>query len=111
MKNKKMKIDLDIYINALFNRIVPYLTVYSVDIINTANNETAFPKLIRVFEECFEMKFQEGFLLEYLNLQIFQFPLGFSVDQNDHIMELVNKWFTSGKIRKIDTSFRTESTP
>ena len=69
------------------------LTVPTDGAIDTTNNETAFPELTRVFNEHFEMKLQEGSVLEYLNFRIFQSPLGFSVDQTDHIMELVNEWF------------------
>ena len=45
----------------------------------------------------------------YLDLRIFQSPLGFSVDQTDHIMELVNEWFPTGKFRNIDTLFRKDA--
>ena len=67
-----------------------YLTVSTDDILIAANNDTAFPEITRVFEEHFEIKVQEGSVLKYLNLRIFQSPLGFNVDQTDHIMELVN---------------------
>ena len=56
------------------------------------------------------MKFQEGSVLKYLTFRIYQSPLGFSVDQTDHIMELVNDWFPNGKFRKVDTPFRTDYT-
>ena len=49
-------------------------------------------------------------ILKYTNLQIFQSPLGFSVDQTDHITELVNEWFPNGKFRKFDINFSTDST-
>ena len=55
------------------------------------------------------MKVQEGSVLKYLNFRIFQSPLGFSTYQTDHIMELVNEWFPTGKFRNDDTPFRTES--
>ena len=55
------------------------------------------------------MKLQEGSFLNYLNFQIFQSPLGFSVDQTDHIMELVNEWLPTGKFRKFDTHFIADS--
>ena len=67
-----------------------YLKVSIDDVVNPTNNETVFTKLRRVIEEYFEIKVQEVPLLEYLNFRIFQSPLGFIVDQNDHIMELVN---------------------
>ena len=56
------------------------------------------------------MKSQEGYFLKYLDLLIFQYPLGFSVDQNDHIVELVNEWFQTGKCIKVDTPFSKDST-
>ena len=64
--------------------------VSAVDALNTTNNETFFPELIIFFEEDFEIKVQEGSVLEYLNLRVFQYPLGFSVDHTYHIIELVN---------------------
>ena len=56
------------------------------------------------------MEVQEGSVLKYLKFRIFQYPLGFSVDQTDHIMELVNGWYPDGIFRKIDTTFRTDYT-
>ena len=56
------------------------------------------------------MKAQEGSVLKYLNSRIFQSLLGFSVNHTYHIMELVNKWFPTRKLRKFDTTFRTDST-
>ena len=55
------------------------------------------------------MKIQEGSVLKYLKLRIFQSPLGSSVNQTDHIMELVNELFPTGKFRNFDTDFRTDS--
>ena len=53
------------------------------------------------------MKFQEGSVLKYPNLRIYQSLLGFIVDQNDIIMEVVNEWFQNGKFIKVGTTFRT----
>ena len=44
-----------------------YITVYIDDILNTTNNETPFPELIKVFEYAFEIKAQEGYILKYFN--------------------------------------------
>ena len=55
------------------------------------------------------MKVQEGSVLKYLNFRSFQSTLTFSIDQTDHITELVNEWFPTGKFRKVDTPFRTDS--
>ena len=55
------------------------------------------------------MKLQEGSVLKYLNFGICQSPIGLSVDQTDHIMELVNEWFPTVKLRKVDTHFSTDS--
>ena len=99
-----------IYIKVFSRGTVSYLTVSASDVLNTANNETAFPELTRFFEEHFEMKFQEGSVLKYLHLRIFQHTLGFNVYQTYHIMELVNQWFPNGKFRRVDTPFRKYST-
>ena len=87
---KNITIDHSIYIKVFTDDTVSYLTVSTDDVLNTTNNENAFPELKRVFKEDFEMKVQEGSVLKYLNFRIFQSPLGFSVDQTDHITELVN---------------------
>ena len=87
-----------------------YLTVFTNDVLNTTNYETWFTELRIFFEEYFDIKFQEGYFLKYLNLRICQSPLGFSVYQTYTIMELVNEWFPTGKFRKFDTPFRADST-
>ena len=38
-----------------------------------------------------------------------QYPLGFSIDQIDHIMELVNEELPAEKYRKVDTPFWMDS--
>ena len=50
------------------------------------------------------MKSQEVYVLNDLNLRIFQSTLGFSVDKTDKIMELVNDFFPTGNFRKFDTT-------
>ena len=55
------------------------------------------------------MKVQELSIIKYLNLRIFQSPLGFIVDQTDHIMELVNAWFQTEIFIKVDTPFSIDS--
>ena len=55
------------------------------------------------------MKVQEGSVIKYLNFRSFQSPLGFIIDHTDHIMELFNEWFPTGKFRNVDTPFRTDS--
>ena len=87
-----------------------HLKVSTDDVINTTNNETSFPELRRFFEEAFKIKFQEGYVLKYLNLRILQSPLDLSVDQNINIMELVNEWFPTEIFIKLDTTFRTKFT-
>ena len=109
LKYKKSIIDHAIYIKFFTDGTVSYLTVSTYDVLNNINNDTAFPELTIFLKEHFDMKLQEGSVLKYLNFLIFRSPLGFSVDQNYHTMELVNEWFTTGKLRKVDTPFRTDS--
>ena len=90
IKYKKSTSDNDIYIKVFTYGTVSYLTISTDDVLNTTNNETALPELTIVFEEKIEMKVQEGSVLKYSNIRILQYPLGFSVDQTDHIMELAN---------------------
>ena len=86
-----------------------YITVSTDDVLNTNNNEHAFPELTRVFKEHFDMKVKEGSFLKYLNFRVCQSPLGFSIDQTDHIMGLVNKWLPTGKFRHVDKPFWEDS--
>ena len=109
-KYKKSTIYYVIYIKVFSDGTVSYFTVSTDDFLNTTNSEIESTELTRVFEEHFEMKFQEGSVLKYLHLRIFQHPLGFNVYQTYHIMELVNQWFPNGKFRRVDTPFRKYST-
>ena len=64
---KKKTIDHVIYINALSDATVSYLTGSTHEVITTTNNETAFTELTRVFEEQFENKVQETSVSKYPN--------------------------------------------
>ena len=97
---KKSTIDHAIYINVFDDGTLSYLTVFTDDVLNTTNNKNSFPELTRVFKEHFEMKVKELSVLKYLNFRIFQSPLGLIIYQTDHITELVNEWFPTGKFRK-----------
>ena len=108
LKYNKIMIYHTIYIKVFSDGTVLYLTVSIDDVINTTNNEKEFSEPTRVFEEQFEMKFQEGCILKYLNLRIFQSPLVLSVDKTDRIMELLNEWFPTGKFIKFDITFRKD---
>ena len=110
MKYKKITIDHAIYIKVFYDETVSYIMVSTDNFLSTINNETAFPELTRVFKERFEMKAQEGYLLKYLNFRVCQYPLSLSVDQTDHITEIVNEWFPTGKLRRVNTHFTIEST-
>ena len=56
---KKSTIFHAIYIKVFDAGTVSYLTVSTDDVINTTNNDNAFPELTRVFKEHFDMKVQE----------------------------------------------------
>ena len=58
LEYKKSTIDRAIYIKVFDNGTVSYLTVSTDDVLNTTNNEKAFPELKRVFKEHFDMKVQ-----------------------------------------------------
>ena len=47
-------------------------------------------------------------MLKYLNFRVSHYPLGFSIDHTDHIMELINEWLPTGKFRNVDTPFCTD---
>ena len=59
IKYKKITIDHAIYIKVFYYLIVYYLTVFTDDVSNTNNIETAFPEQTIFFEEQFDMKVQE----------------------------------------------------
>ena len=86
-----------------------YFTLPTDDFLNMTNNETVFPELTRAFKEHIKVKLKEVSVPRYLNFLICQSPLGFSVDQTDHIMELVNEWFVTKTFRHFDTPFREKS--
>ena len=109
IKYNKSTINHAIYSKFFSDITVLYLTFSNDDIINTTNNETEISELKRVFEEQFEMKCQEVSILKYLSLRIFQPPLGFSVDQTDHIIKLVNEFFPIRKFINFNTTFSTDS--
>ena len=90
IKYNKSTIDHAIYIKVFDDSTVSYLTISTDDFLNTTNNENASTELTIFFKEHFDMKLKEGSVLKYLNFRICQSPLGFSIDQTDHIMELVN---------------------
>ena len=56
LKYKKITICHAIYINVFTDRTVSYLAVSNENVLNTTNNETAFPELTIFFKEHFEMK-------------------------------------------------------
>ena len=67
-----------------------YLTLSTDDVLKNTNNDTSFPKLTIVFKEHFKMQLQESYFLKCLNFRVCQSPVVFSINQTDHIMELVN---------------------
>ena len=70
IKYKKFTIYHTIYIKVFYFGIYSYLVVSTDDFLNTTNNETAFTEIRRGFEETFEIKFQEEYVLKYLNFRI-----------------------------------------
>ena len=92
-------IDHAIYIKVFYYVTVSYLTVFTDDVLDTTKNGTGFPELRGFLEEIFVIKFQEGSVLKYPSYLIYQSGIGFSVHQNDHIMELLYEWFPTGKFK------------
>ena len=70
-KYNKIKIDNAIYIKVFSDGKVFYLTVSNDDVLNNTHNEAVSLELRIVFEEAFEIKFQEISFLKYLNFRIF----------------------------------------
>ena len=80
IKYKKITIDYAIYIKVFSDGTLPYLMVYTDNVVNTNNNKKTFTQLRRVENK---NKVQDGYVLKYLNVHTCQSLLGFSVD---HIM-------------------------
>ena len=95
LKYNKITTDYDIYIRLFSDVTVSYLTVYTDNVIhiNNNSNDTAFLEIRKVFEESFDIKFQEVYVPKYLDFLIDKSPLGFIIDNNDHTMDMMNKWF------------------
>ena len=110
MKYKKITVNNAIYINIFYDGTVSYLTVSTGDVLDIINNDTDFSGLKNVFEEKFETKVQEGYVLKYLKFKICQSPLGLSINQTDHIMKIVNEWLPMVKHRNVSSPFMIEST-
>ena len=70
LRYKNITIYHAIYIKFLYGVTVYYLKVSNYYILNTNNNDTSFPELTRVFEEHFEMKFQEGYVPKFTNFPV-----------------------------------------
>ena len=70
LKYREITIDHAIYSKLLSDVTVYYLTVSTDDVIDANNNETAFPEQIIFFEEDFDIKFQERYVLKYLNFRV-----------------------------------------
>ena len=62
-KYKKIKIDHAIYIKFFSDTTVYCIAVSTDDFLNTNNNETKSPELRIFFEEHFDIKVQEGSVL------------------------------------------------
>ena len=90
IKYNRSKIYREIYIKVFSSVTVSCLTFSSDDVLNTTNNKSSYTEPRIFFEEAFEIKVQEGYVLKYLHFRIFQYPLDFSAYQTDNIMELVN---------------------
>ena len=58
LKYKKNTIGHAIYSEEFSYSTVSYLTDYNYDVMSTTNNEIAFPRLIKVFQEAYEIKIQ-----------------------------------------------------
>ena len=110
LKYKNIIIYHSIYIKVLSDGTVSYLTVPTDDFLNTTNYDIAFPEIIRVFEEAFDIKFHEVFVLKSFTFQVCQSPLGFIINNTYHNMELVNEWNSTGMFRKVDANVWTDST-
>ena len=68
------------------NGKVSYLTVSTDYILIITNNDKVFQGIKCIFKENFEIHTLKCSIMKYSNLRISQLHLGFSIDQNYHIM-------------------------
>ena len=64
LKYNKSTIDHAIYIKLFSDGSISYSSVYNYHVLNTTNNKTVFPELRNMFEEAFEIKVQEAYVLK-----------------------------------------------
>ena len=64
LKYKKRTIDSVIYIRLFPDITVSYLTLSTDDVLNTINNVTYFSELRKFYQEAFDIKNQEGYVLK-----------------------------------------------
>ena len=83
------------------------LAVSTDDILCATSNSDIFWLIHSVLKETFEITMQEGPVLSYLNLRIIQSELGISLDQTEHINDLVKEWYPDG-FKPTHTQLRTE---
>ena len=104
LKYNKISTEIYIYIKVFPYGTVSHLTVSTDDVLNTTSNVTYFPNSEKSFKNNLRLKYNKYMSLNNKILGL-KYPLGFSISNTRHIMDLVNEWFPDGKCWNIDTSF------
>ena len=95
--------------NAIFAMIkdtqILILAVQTDDTLVATNAPSLKDKVLSTLQQAFKVTTQEGIKLKYLNFRIIQSTHGISIDQTDHILELVNSYIP------VDTKVEPANTP
>ena len=66
------------------------LAVQTDDLLIATNSSTLKNEVLQTLTAAFKVTTQEGSVIKYLNFRIIQSPHGISIDQTNHILDLVN---------------------
>ena len=85
------------------------LAVQTDDILLATNSKDLKEEVLNTLLSAFKVTTQEGTILKYLNFRIIQSDSGVSIDQTDHILDLVNSYIpVDTKLSPVDTPLRTD---
>lgn len=91
------------------NTSILLLGIQTDDILLVTNSNELKEEVMNTLLSAFKVTIQEGAILNYLNFRIIQSEHGVSIDQTDHILDLVNSYIpVDTKTSPVDTPLRTD---
>ena len=74
-----------------------------------SSNQSLSSKLEKILRTAYDITIQKGSRIKFLNFQIIQSEYGFSIDQIEHILNLVNYYFPKNtSVKHTDTPLRSD---